>query len=551
MARVALLIGTERYGDGFKSLPAAPKDVTAWADVLRNPEMGGFEEVQTLIDPAHSDMAQKIEAWFRSHTKEDLALLFISGHGIKDNDRKLYFAASDSRIEKDVLMRSTAVGAEFVRDRIRESRSKRQIIILDCCFSGAFGDLLAKDDGSVNLETILGAEGRVVLTSSNSTQSSFEQRDGNLSIYTRYLIEGIRTGAADLDDDGAITVDELHEFASRKVQEESPAMNPQIIVLKQEGYRIRIANVAMGDPTVKYRKEVEAIVLENEGEIDELMDRPYLDELRQSLAIELLTAIEIEFEVLEPIRQRNAKIAKYREVFSQAIERRYPLNERDQQKLKRLQKVLGLRDEDIFEIESPIVRAKEIAITKQVERSAQIITETSRPIEPTQSDSEDDLQSEKGMDYTPLRDLLKARKWKEADQETRQVMCAVMGREKEGWLREEDAQSFPCADLRTIDQLWVKYSEGRFGFSVQKRIYVETGNPLDGEYYKGSFERFGDRVGWRMKAEWISYFAVTFDTSSPPEGHLPLSWLMSGVVRWGVVFSSLAQRLVNCSTSQS
>lgn len=121
MARVALLIGTEQYGDGFKSLPAAPKDVAAWADVLRNPEMGGFEDVRTLIDPTHSDMAQTIEAWFRSHTKEDLALLFISGHGIKDDDLKLYFAASDSRKEKGVLMRSTAVAAEFVRDRIRES----------------------------------------------------------------------------------------------------------------------------------------------------------------------------------------------------------------------------------------------------------------------------------------------------------------------------------------------------------------------------------------------------------------------------------------------
>lgn len=421
-------------------------------------------------------------------------------------------------------------------------------MILDCCFSGAFGDLLAKDDGSVDLKTILGAEGRVVLTSSNSIQYSFEQQDGNLSIYTRYLIEGIRTGAADLDDDGAITVDELHDFASRKVQEESPAMNPQIIVLKQEGYRIRISNVAIGDPTVKYRKEVEAIVLENEGEIDELMDRPYLDELRESLAIESGTATVIECEVLEPIWQRNAKIAKYQGVFSQAVERRYPLSQLDQQKLQRLQKVLGLRDEDIFEIESPIIGEKEIEIAKQLAISIRIASETSpetpRPIEPTQSHSEsnarttellsgkkrlkDDLQFEKGMDYAPLRDMLRAGKWKEADLETRRMMCAVMGREKEGWLREEDTQDFPCTDLRTIDQLWVKYSDGRFGFSVQKRIYVETGNPLDGKYYEESLERFGERVGWCMKHEWISYSDVIFDTLIP-KGHLPVG----GVGGWG------------------
>ena len=181
---------------------------------------------------------------------------------------------------------------------------------------------------------------------------------------------------------------------------------------------------------------------------------------------------------------------------------------------------------------------------------------------------EDDLQSEKGMDYAPLRDMLKSGKWKKADRETRRVMCAVMGRQQEGWLREEDAQKFPCDELGTIDRLWVKYSDGRFGFSVQKRIYVETGDRLDGKHnstrferfdYSTRFERFGDRVGWRVEREWISYSDVNFDISSP-YGHLPASptyhFTASGLGRasrfWSSEsFSSLAQRLVSCNTSQS
>lgn len=83
---------------------------------------------------------------------------------------------------------------------------------------------------------------------------------------------------------------------------------------------------------------------------------------------------------------------------------------------------------------------------------------------------EDDLPSEKGVDYTRLRDLLKAGKWKEADEETLTVMLKAAGREKEGWLNSDSIEKFPCTDLRTIDQLWVKYSKGRFGFTVQKRI---------------------------------------------------------------------------------
>ncbi|HTL88878.1 MAG TPA: GUN4 domain-containing protein, partial [Leptolyngbya sp.] len=346
-----------------------------------------------------------------------------------------------------------------------------------------------------------------------------------------YLIEGIRTGAADLDDDGAITVDELHEFASRKVQEESPAMNPQIIVLKQEGYQIRIANVSIGDPKVKYRKEVEAIVLENEGEIDELMDRPYLNELRKSLEIEPETAFAIELEVLEPIWQRNVKMGKYREMFSQAVKRRYPLSERDRQKLQRFQKVLGLRDEDALEMESLIIEAVGSAsAVSTVEAENPLSLAENLSTSPVQQPAEDDLQSERGMDYTPLREMLKAGKWKEADKETTRVMCAVMGRQQEGRLSSEDAENFPCADLRTIDRLWVKYSNGKFGFSVQKQIYVETGNPLDGKYYEEKFERFGDRVGWRMKEQWISPSNVTFDISSL-KGHLP-----SRAYRW-VLFS--------------
>ncbi|KAM3091195.1 GUN4 domain-containing protein [Phormidesmis sp. 146-35] len=84
-----------------------------------------------------------------------------------------------------------------------------------------------------------------------------------------------------------------------------------------------------------------------------------------------------------------------------------------------------------------------------------------------------DLHSERGIDYKPLQDMLKTGKRQEADQETLRVMCVAMGRQKQGWLREEDVQQFPCQDLRTIDQLWVKYSAGKFGFSVQKQIWQE------------------------------------------------------------------------------
>lgn len=135
----------------------------------------------------------------------------------------------------------------------------------------------------------------------------------------------------------------------------------------------------------------------------------------------------------------------------------------------------------------------------------------------------DNLRSAVGMDYKKLRDLLAAGKWKEADQETANVMIKVAGREEEGWLDKDSIEKFPCEDLRTIDQLWVKYSNGRFGFSVQKRIWLEVGGKL-GEYDQKVWESFGDRVGWREKNDWIWYDDITFSVNAPG-GHLPVSFV--------------------------
>jgi hypothetical protein len=154
------------------------------------------------------------------------------------------------------------------------------------------------------------------------------------------------------------------------------------------------------------------------------------------------------------------------------------------------------------------------------------------------------LSSEREVDYTRLRDLLAAGEWKEADKETLLVMLQAAGREQE--LAVEDIKKFPCTDLNTIDRLWVKYSDCRFGFSVQKRIWEKcvwervAVTPNAG--YE-TYRRFSDCVGWRVKNAWLDYDNLTFDTINAPLGHLP-----SGFVGFGWRFgSSLALRLLECN----
>ena len=130
------------------------------------------------------------------------------------------------------------------------------------------------------------------------------------------------------------------------------------------------------------------------------------------------------------------------------------------------------------------------------------------------------LESEKGIDYRRLQDLLAEHNWKEADQETREKMLEVMGQKQRGYLDNEDIEKFPCKDFRTIDRLWLHYSNKHFGFSVQKQIWLEEGGK-PGVYNLIAYEKFGERVGWRVSHNWKLYSELTFH-SNMLAGHLPL-----------------------------
>ncbi len=171
--------------------------------------------------------------------------------------------------------------------------------------------------------------------------------------------------------------------------------------------------------------------------------------------------------------------------------------------------------------------------------SAKTITETPKPAPPP----EIELKSEKGIDYRKLRDLLKQQQWKEADEETANLVRKVTNRVKD-WLRDEDIQKFPCEDLRTIDQLWVYYSNGKFGFSVQGQIYREIGGME--EYNERNWDIFGSLVGWQKNNSW-NWQDINYSLQAP-QGHLPL-------IRYGYkgegsyIIYHLTSRIFVCQTS--
>ena len=90
-----------------------------------------------------------------------------------------------------------------------------------------------------------------------------------------------------------------------------------------------------------------------------------------------------------------------------------------------------------------------------------------------------ELISAKGIDYLELEKLLKAQEWGKASHLTAKHILQASECEKEGYIDIDKVKTFPCEDLMTIDRLWMKYSDGVYGFSVQRNIYVECGGSLD------------------------------------------------------------------------
>ena len=147
------------------------------------------------------------------------------------------------------------------------------------------------------------------------------------------------------------------------------------------------------------------------------------------------------------------------------------------------------------------------------------LEETPRKIDPEIEAELTSLQSNvQNQLYQSLETYLKNGQWREADEETLKVMLQVADREEQGWLNVDSIENFPCEDLRIIDQLWVKYSKGKFGFSVQKDIYESLGGTK--EYNREVWRNFCDRNGWRKGGKWLGYSELTFDDKAP-QAHLP------------------------------
>lgn len=115
-----------------------------------------------------------------------------------------------------------------------------------------------------------------------------------------------------------------------------------------------------------------------------------------------------------------------------------------------------------------------------------------------------------GTSYTELKNLLSERKWKEADSKTAELMLEAARQDNQGWLSVESIQKFPIEDLKIIDRLWFDYSDGKYGFRVQTKIWKECQSPTNYSDKKDCvcWDKFGDRAGWREDGRWLYSYSI-------------------------------------------
>jgi Caspase domain len=354
MAKIALMIGISEYGSGLNSLPNTIKDIEAMEQVFQPLEKAGFDEVKCLANPNPPMMREAIETLFANRHKNDLVVLFFSGYLVQDNQGKLYLSTSVTcKTSKTELIRVSTIPATFVQDIINNSECQQAVLILDCCLEDmSLEETTQNNHHSLDLKTELGGEGRVILSCLNSNQQFSEQEniDINNSVYTSYLIEGMRTGLADLDNDGWIAVHELHQYASNKLKIAAPLLNPQIYSI-EVGNKILLLPIPTEDPKLTYRKEVENWI--TWGQVSESASEKLAD-LAVSLELSIKDCNLLEEAALKPYRDYQDKLQRYTKEYKKAYTQTNSLDNQEYEQLNRLQNILGIKNEDIESIKEQI-----------------------------------------------------------------------------------------------------------------------------------------------------------------------------------------------------
>ncbi len=216
----ALLIGNSVFAEDAAHLPrleGPQKDVTLLHHALVNDQTGMFSEesVRVLLEQPMRSMMKEIHTFFADAHRDDVLMLYYSGHGMLDAQDRLYLCASDS---DSAALLPTAVSNTFVSDCMAASPTETTVVVLDCCYSGAF-------KGGGRIPESLAGRGRFVLSSCRGRElANAASAENGASLFTSHLVDALLGKAADRDGDGFIDLAEVFSYVQGALrdQQQSP-----------------------------------------------------------------------------------------------------------------------------------------------------------------------------------------------------------------------------------------------------------------------------------------------------------------------------------------
>jgi hypothetical protein len=210
MRRVALLVGNSKFaeGSGIACLRFPSADVEAMASVLSHPEIGRFDRVESLVEGSRNEILTSLNT-ILDEERGAICLFYYSGHGKISDSGRLFLAASDTR---ERLLPATGVPFASILEMKDDFGCGRFCAVLDCCYAGLGSAIVKGGSADERLKAFAEGKGVFFLGAANATAVAREDEKLAHGVLTAAIIDGLKSGLADVDNDGRVTGPDLFSW---------------------------------------------------------------------------------------------------------------------------------------------------------------------------------------------------------------------------------------------------------------------------------------------------------------------------------------------------
>jgi len=242
-------IGVSLFNNNEFNLSYAAKDAEDIISLFKkNQSFSGVSAFPITDSMATKEYILQCKDSLRKATVDDVVIVFIATHGLFDNALNYFLATTDINFSRPTMR---GLSYESLEDLFDGIPARNRLLLIDACHSGEIdkeeSELIADNTIRVNGVTSRGFKkiidkkqslglqnsfslmqnlfadlnkgtGANIISSASGKEYAYESGEWNNGVFTFSLLEGLASLSADLNNDGNVTVSELQEYVTQKVQ---------------------------------------------------------------------------------------------------------------------------------------------------------------------------------------------------------------------------------------------------------------------------------------------------------------------------------------------